>query len=51
MRVVPPVAKRLVCGDVGTGAMADVPTLIKTAHDACKSAMAARGTGVAAGDC
>lgn len=43
VRVVPPVSKRLVCGDVGTGAMAEVHTLTQAARTACEELQTTRG--------
>jgi phosphopantothenoylcysteine decarboxylase len=31
-RIVPPISKRLACGDVGVGAMAEVATVVETVH-------------------
>lgn len=42
-----PVSKRLVCGDVGLGAMAEVPTLVEAVRAECVS-LGERGTFVAA---
>ncbi|MFO0852483.1 MAG: flavoprotein [Gemmataceae bacterium] len=33
LRVVPPISKRLACGDVGVGAMAEVPEVVAAAAD------------------
>lgn len=33
--IIPPIAKTLACGDVGTGAMAEVTTIAKKVKEVC----------------
>lgn len=39
-RVVPPISKRLACGDVGVGAMAELPALVAAVHHSLQETIA-----------
>ncbi|KAI9032288.1 flavoprotein [Hyaloraphidium curvatum] len=41
-RIIPPVSKKLACGDIGVGAMAEVPTIVATIVEAAGAIAAAR---------
>ena len=35
--IIPPVAKKLMCGDIGVGAMAELPTILECVQEALSS--------------